>query len=103
MNKTILVQPGKTLLNDNNVYAFYCVAFAYGKCFIPKIWVCVTRGLHSSELSDSSCAGGVCLGSKLPKSCNNNHVKRRTRAQLVGKTGRFDKLISSGFFFCRTG
>lgn len=26
MNKTILVQPGKTLVN--NVYAFYCVACA---------------------------------------------------------------------------
>lgn len=60
--------------------------------------MCAARGLHLCELSDSSCAGAVCLGSKFPKSCNNNHVKRRTRAQLVGKTGRFDKLISSGFF-----
>lgn len=28
MSKTVVMQPGKTLISDNNVYAFYCVAFA---------------------------------------------------------------------------
>lgn len=42
-------------------------------------------GLHLGELSDRSCAGAVCLESKFPKSCKNNPVERRTRAQLVGK------------------